>query len=119
METITMNNVIDLIEKAMKDNYVIDVYECCNPFNKDIAIFENPDSSKRIYLTVSSKKIHIITPYEGKISININDKDLAKFNLLYEEIKEYRERIAKREFNNFFIKEDNRTPTIDELNDED
>lgn len=113
-KTISMNDVIAFIEKAMENNLDINMMS-----NVDLTIYES--ESKYITFWLSSENILAITkPRCNEYRIeNISELDLSTYKYLCAKVKEYSKNKILKYFNTFFEEIDSKPRTINDLDNED
>lgn len=121
-KTISMNDIIAFIERAMKENVEMhaDIREFCNNFKEYLIEIYNNDEYSLIFkasLDDVDNKVQIIKPHFNAVTIKISEMDIALFKVETLKVQEYSRNKVIEVFNTFFDKEDNRTKNIDELDD--
>lgn len=115
---ITMNDVIGFIRKSMDKGYIIYLFESHNveSAHKDIEItkgFANR-GLLRFKVLYDDHIVEISTHDHGYFKVNnISNKEIAEFDVLFEE---YREKVGLKKFKTFF---DESIKDINNLDDED
>jgi hypothetical protein len=128
---IKFDEIINFIYKSIKKNYSIecDSYGICIGHKRE---YTDDNGSTRVYncfrfgwgmcencliIGVNSWGVNN-DDYHYNLKIN-NPKDIARWNILIEDIKEYIFNKIERDFNNFFEEDNSKPTTIDDLdNDE-
>ena len=113
MEKITMNDIITFVMKAMDKSMKVrrDARNCISIYNDDEIIFE---------FIANDNEINIGTKRGWCKICELNQKDIARWNVLCEEVKEYESEEACSCFKNFFAEDDkNKITDINELNEDD
>lgn len=113
-KTISMNDVIAFIEKAMKNNLDINVMS-----NEGLRIYKS--ESEYITFWLLENVLAIDKPkYNNEYRIeNISELDLSAYKYLCAKTKEYSINKALNYFNTFFEEIDSKPRNINDLNNED
>ena len=114
MEKITMNDIITFVMKAMDKSMKVrrgarNWIRVYSDYNK--VIFE--------FLAYANNKIEIGTERGWCKTVSFSDKDIARWNVLCEEVGEYESDEAYSCFKNFFAEDENKITDINELNEDD
>ena len=112
MEKITMNDVITFVMKAMDKSMKVRRY------SKTWIIIYN-DGEIIFEFIVNDNEINIGTKRGWCKIRELNQKDIARWNVLCEEVKEYESDEAYSCFKNFFAEDENKITDINELNEDD
>lgn len=114
MEKITMNDIITFVMKAMDKSMKVrrEARNCINIYN---------DDNKNIFDFFVYNNEMTIGTKRGLYKIReLNQKDIARWNVLCEEVNEYESEEACSYFKNFFAEDDkNKITDINELNEDD
>lgn len=116
MEKITMNDIITFVMKAMDKSMKVRRYS-----KTWIRIYNNDDKVIFEFFAYSNdNKIEIETERGWYKTILFSDKDIARWNVLCEEVGEYESDESYSCFKNFFAEDDkNKITDINELNEDD
>lgn len=109
-----MNNVLALIERAMKENLTIKLFNLrLEIYNKDKKIYINP-----LY-NIETRKYEVvaITSNNGNIEFSITEKELLKYKLMLSEVEDYVVKRGTEDFANFFNETDSSSVDLDDEDD--
>lgn len=125
---VTMNDIIAFIERAMKENldikttyrewnsleeYVIDIYNS----NEDLFVIQYLNNKES--LDEKSNFIQISKGLLNWVDIEVSEMDIALFRVEVLKAEKYSKNKVIEAFNKFFEKDDSKSTTIDDLdNDE-
>ena len=112
-KTITMNDVISFINTAMQKELIMEGYVDI----PQITVLENEAA---ILFRLQKKGLYIINRRYNSVCIeDLSEKEVAEFKLMITKVKEYSQNKLRNYFWNFFDDKDEKSFTIDDLDNED
>ena len=111
---IKFENIIGFINKAMEYNYEFDYRTYM------ITIYSSEEEYIDINYMEKDSKLYLYIGNPLIYNLKITDKrDICKWNLLLEDVKEYIAKSIENKFNNFFKGEPKKYKNIEDLDDKD
>ena len=119
MEKNWIEEIREFVRKAMNEGLGIYTYNY-GSIRQIMVKRRSNNSLESIDIFISENEIIINTPKSGlkKIKYNLSKRDALELDAIMLSIDEYKEDVAMSEFENFF-KEGEKTPDINDLNDDD
>lgn len=120
---ITMNDIIAFVDNAMSRNLGMEAHTEKSIYFPQISILKDRDN--KINFVLKNKEnigyylvVSCYNDYNNIALKDLSDTEIATFKLMCARVKEYSQNKLRSYFWNFF-KEDEKSPTIDDLDSED